>query len=154
MAITNTTIIGLGNPILSDDSVGIKAARQLAEVLKDREDVEVVEVYAGGLRLMDALVGHGRAVIIDAMQTGAPAGTVRRFSISELPKTRNLASSHDVDLPTALETGRTLGLQMPEEITIFGIEAREVEQFGESLSEEVQRALGEVADRVCRMLEI
>jgi hydrogenase maturation protease len=149
-----TVIIGLGNPILSDDSVGIKAARQLAEVLKDREDVEVVEVYAGGLRLMDVLIGYQKAVIIDAMQTGAPAGTVRRFSISELPKTRNLASSHDVDLPTALETGRTLGLQMPDEITIFGIEAREVEQFGESLSEEVQRALGEVADRVCRMLEI
>lgn len=139
----DTIIIGLGNPILSDDSVGIHAARRLHEVLKDRKDVEVVEAYAGGLRLLDALAGHDRAIIIDAMQIGAPAGTVRRFDISELPKTRNLASTHDTDLPTAVEAGRKLGMKLPEETIIFGIEAEEVVNFGEKLTPAVARGLEE-----------
>ena len=106
MADKGTIIIGLGNPILSDDSVGVKAARILRERLRDRNDLEVIELYAGGLRLMDALIGHGRAIIIDSMRTGAAVGTIRKFALSDLPKTLNLTSSHDVDLPTALELAK------------------------------------------------
>jgi hydrogenase maturation protease len=148
----NTIIIGLGNPILSDDSVGVKAARRLSAVLKDRDGVEVVEAYAGGLRLLDVLVGYQRAIIIDAMQTGAAPGTVRKFSISDLPKTRNLASTHDADLPTALEAGRALGMKLPEEITVFGIEAAEVENFGEELTPEVERGMEKAVEQIVRIL--
>ena len=141
-----TIIIGLGNPILSDDSVGIKAARRLKEVLKNRTDVEVVEVYAGGLRLMDALVGYTKAVIIDAMQTGRPPGTVRKFTVADLPKTRNLTSTHDVDLPTALMLARTTGQHVPDEIVIYGIEAGDVATFSESLTPDVERAVSAVVE--------
>jgi hydrogenase maturation protease len=144
----STIIIGLGNPILSDDSVGIHAARRLRDVLENRKDIEVREVYAGGLRLLDVLSGYTRAIIIDAMQTGAAPGTVRRFSLADLPRTRNLASSHDADLPTALGAGKALGMSLPEEIIIFGIEAAEVENFGEELTPAVARGLEEAIKQV------
>lgn len=143
MAEKETIIIGLGNPILSDDSVGVLTARSLNNVQEVREVADVQEVYAGGLRLLDHLVGYRRAIIIDAMQTGAPPGTVRRFSISDLPKTRNLASTHDADLPTALAAGKALGMKLPGEIAIIGIEAEDVVNFGEKLTPAVERGMEE-----------
>ncbi len=97
---------------------------------------------------MDVLSGYTRAIIIDAMQTGAAPGTVRRFSLADLPRTRNLASSHDADLPTALGAGKALGMSLPEEIIIFGIEAAEVENFGEELTPAVARGLEEAIKQV------
>jgi len=53
-----TLIIGLGNPLLRDDAVGLRVARQVAAALGGREDVEVVEEACGGLRLMERMVHH------------------------------------------------------------------------------------------------
>jgi hydrogenase maturation protease len=150
--IAGTIIIGLGNPIVSDDSVGVCAARRLDKVKEVREVADVHEVYAGGLRLLDVLVGYKRAIIIDAMQTGVQPGTVRRFDISDLPKTRNLASTHDSDLPTALEAGRKLGMELPGEIVVFGIEAEDVVNFGEKLTPAVARGLEEVLGKIKNLL--
>jgi hydrogenase maturation protease len=135
-----TIIIGLGNPILSDDSVGVLIARELKEKMDSagQSDVEVIEMYAGGIRLMDAMEGYDRAVIIDAMVTGMERpGTVRRLSLSDLVTTRNTLSVHDMDLPMAMEMGRMLGVPLPSEVVIWGIEAKDVENFGEGLTEEV-----------------
>lgn len=145
-------IIGLGNPIVSDDSVGVHAARSLYNVKEVREVADVQEVYAGGLRLLDVLAGYKRAIIIDAMQTGAAPGTVRKFSIADLPKTRNLASTHDADLPTALEAGRKLGMELPGEIVVFGIEAEDVVTFSEKLTPAVARGLEEAIRQIIRIL--
>ena len=139
---SSTIIIGLGNPILSDDSVGIHVARKLRERIAGRQDIEVIEAHAGGLRLLDLLVGHQRAVIIDAMTTAAcEPGTIRRFSPSDLQGTRNISSSHDTSLANALETGRALGMDVPHEVIIFGIEAAVVDIFSEALSEHVANAV-------------
>ena len=150
MAIKSTTIIvGLGNPILSDDGVGIQIARQLKERTAGRPGLEVIEAYAGGLRLLDLLVGFQRAIIIDAMETrDCEPGTIRRFSPSDLKATRNVSSSHDTSLANALETARALGMKVPEEVIIFGIEAGVVDSFSEELSEKVAAAVPEVVEKV------
>ena len=143
-----TIIIGLGNPILSDDSVGIKVVRELEKRMVDSNlqtkhpELYFAEAYAGGLRLMDELVGYERAFIIDAMVTpdGRP-GTIRCLSISDLICTRNLVCAHDTNLATALKMGKMLGLQLPSEIRIWGIEAKDVETFGEELTEDVEKAV-------------
>ena len=138
----STIIIGLGNPILSDDSVGIHVARRLRERIAGRRDIEVIEAHAGGLRLLDLLVDHPRAIIIDAMTTAAcEPGTIRRVSPSDLQGTRNISSSHDTSLANALETGRALGMDVPHDVIIFGIEAAVVDIFSEALSEHVANAV-------------
>jgi len=147
---SNTIIIGLGNPILSDDGAGVKAARLLQQRLEQDADIEVIELYAGGLRLMDALAGHRRAVIIDAMQTGQAPGTIGNFSLADLPPTRNIACSHDVNLATALELGKTMGQQVPADIVIYGIEAADVTTFSETLTRAVQRAVTDLVETILR----
>jgi len=144
-----TIIIGLGNPILSDDSVGIKVARSIREKISPGDDIDVAEVYAGGIRLMDAMVGYDRAFIVDAMVTGSNApGTIRSFRLSELISTRNLLCAHDMNLPTAIEMGRMLGMHLPSEIMIWGIEASDVEAFGEELTEDVAKAVPIVIEKI------
>ncbi len=134
---TRTIIIGLGNPILSDDSVGIKVARVLKDTLGDN-DIDVKELYAGGIRLVEAMEGYERAIIVDAMVTGkAVPGSVCEVELSESGDARNITSVHDIDLPTAMKLGRSLSMDLPEEITIFGIEIRGTNIFGEELSAEV-----------------
>ncbi|GAW67767.1 peptidase M52 [Geoanaerobacter pelophilus] len=135
-----TVVVGLGNPILTDDGVGIKVAAAVRELLAGT-GVEVVEAYSGGLRLMEAISGYRRAVIVDAMTGGLPPGTVLRIGALDGRGTRNLHSSHDGDLAGALRLGRELGLNLPELVELVGVEAGDVETFGEELSEAVRAAL-------------
>ncbi|MDP2807830.1 MAG: hydrogenase maturation protease [bacterium] len=148
----NTVIVGLGNPILSDDGVGIQVARKLRERIAGRPGIEVIEAYAGGLRLLDLLTGHQRAIIIDAMETGCEPGTIRRFSPSDLQETRNVSSSHDTSLANAMETGRALGMDVPPEVIVFGIEAAVVDIFSEALSDKVAKAVPDMIETVMEII--
>ncbi len=114
-------VIGLGNTILADDAVGVHVARALArEPLLT--DVDVHESCRGGLDLLELLVGYDEAHIIDALVAlTEPVGTVRRLAVADLPRALNLASSHEVDLTTAIILGRRLELQLPSRITIWGV---------------------------------
>lgn len=146
-----TLVIGLGNPLLRDDGVGIRVARLVGETVGGRPDLTVTEVYAGGLRLMDALEGYDRAIIVDAMVTGEhEPGTVRSSAAPDLLTTRNLACSHDTSLTAALELGRALGLRLPrlEDIRIVGIEALALDDFGETLTSEVDAAVPVAARQI------
>jgi len=148
-----TIVIGIGNPVLADDSVGIKVVRSLGRKLRLEKDVVTRELCAGGMRLMEALQGYKRAIIIDAIVTvgGAP-GAVYCLEPSDLMKTRNTCSSHDASLVEALELGRSVGLTLPEEIRIWAIEAGDVATFSEALTAPVEAAVPRVVEAVARQL--
>ena len=144
-----TVVIGLGNPIVSDDSVGIKAARALVPLFEGAPHVQVMELYGGGLRLMEAMAGFEIAIIVDAMVTGRyTPGTILEIELEELPGTKNLASGHDTGLYEAMETGRALGLNLPDKVSIIGIEALDVINFGENLTPAVEMALPKAVSMV------
>lgn len=142
-----TLIIGLGNPILADDGIGIHVAQQVRHDLQSSmlNDVNVIEASVGGLRLAEMMSGYDRVIIVDAMtsRTGSAPGTVHRVTLEELSmiSPHHTASAHDTTLPMALAVGRTLGLQLPNEIVIVGIESENVTEFGETLSVAVEQAV-------------
>lgn len=152
-----TLVIGLGNPILTDDGAGIYAARMVERALPPDADVEVVELAVGGLGLMEAMIGYDRVIVIDAIWSPDGAtGEVLSFDAGCLPETMNSASAHDADLPTALRVGRALGADLPPDsaIQIVGVGAREVLTFGETPTPPVAAALPELARRVMDLLGI
>jgi hypothetical protein len=57
---------------------------------------------------------------------------------------------HDVDLPTALELGRRLGLHMPSEIVVFAIRIAEARTFGETLTEPAAAGMLRAVDLIVR----
>jgi len=150
-------VIGIGNPILSDDGIGWRVAEQVEAVLRARGDalagqrVHVRRMCLGGLALAEALVGYEHAVLIDAILTGsARPGTVYRFGIADLPATLNTASSHDMTLAGALATLRRLGAPLPPDngIRVIAIEAEDVWTFGEACTPRVARSVARAVQAV------
>jgi hydrogenase maturation protease len=144
----DTVIIGLGNRLLADDGVGIAVANAVAERLKVRMNLMVTELHTGGMRLMEAMAGFRRAVVVDAMLSGAPPGTVRRFDPDDFITTKNTFSSHDTDFATACDFGRMAGVPLPKQVSFWGIEAREFDLFGERFSDEVGAAIPVAVNRI------
>lgn len=146
-------MLGLGNPLLGDDSVGLRVVRCLRPRLAGWPGVEVDEDYCGGLRLMERLVGFDRVVLVDAMCSGAAPGTIQVLSVDALPS-RHSASAHDVDLPTALALGRQAGAGLPgtENIRVVAVEAADVLTFSDQCTPPVQAGIEQAAQAVLTLL--
>jgi hydrogenase maturation protease len=149
-----TLVLGLGNPLVTDDSVGLRVAAELKPLLAGRPDVEVDEDYWGGLRLMERMAGFDRAIVVDAISSGAPPGTIHHLKPDAIPTQRS-ASAHDVNLPTALAFGRHAGLELPndENILLIGIEAEDILNFGEECTPAVRAAISRAVRDVLEALE-
>jgi hydrogenase maturation protease len=149
---TNTVLIGMGNPIVSDDGVGVRLAHELAARLTERHDVVVLEECSvGGLNLLDVVRGFDRAIVVDSIKTpdGLP-GAWYRFAGSALRETMNLRNVHDANFATALELGRRMGMRVPaeDEVHIFAVEIFDNLTFGEELSPVLEAALPELLDEM------
>jgi hydrogenase maturation protease len=143
-----TLVLGLGNPILSDDGVGIKVAREVANQLNNPQ-VTVAETSAAGLSLLDSIVGYDKVIIIDAIQTEkGRAGQIYRMGTEDFSLTKHFSSPHQINLATALELGKMLNLAMPQEITIFAVEAKDITNFSEKCTPKVEQAIPEVVKMV------
>ena len=149
-----TLVLGLGNPLLRDDSIGLRVVQELRTRLGDEPDIEVSEDYWGGLRLMERMIGFDRAIIIDAIRTDAEPGTIHLLSPNDIPTQRS-TSAHDVNLPTALELGRQAGAKLPKssEILLVGVEAADVQTFDEALTPELEIALPQAVEAVLSALD-
>jgi len=148
-----TLVLGMGNPILSDDGVGIKVAHEVANQFNSPQ-VTVAETSAAGLRLLDSIVGYDQVIIIDAIQTReGKAGQIYRMKPEDFSFAKHLSSPHQINLVTALELGKTLNLVMPQEITIFAVEAKDVSNFSERCTPEVERAIPEAVKMVLEELK-
>lgn len=143
-AAPKTLVLGLGNPILTDDGVGILVVRAVASRVPSDWDVAFDEASVGGLRLLDLIEGYDRLVLVDAIQTRAdPPGTVHRLDIGDLKPSLHSGSSHDLSLSGVLDMGRRLGLNLPsdENISIVAIEVDDVLTISEACTPAVTRAI-------------
>ena len=149
----STLVVGLGNPILGDDGVGWRVAESVRANLDD-PDVEVLCLSLGGLALMERLAGYRRVIIVDAMDTGAAAGSLHFLSLQELDElaAQHTACVHDLSLSAALALGRELGVKLPEEIRVVGVEAAAGFDFGERLSADIAAAVPGAAGAVAAWL--
>jgi hydrogenase maturation protease len=137
-----TLVVGLGNPILGDDGVGWRVIDAMADGSPERACLQ--QACVGGVSLMELLVGYRRAVIVDAIiDPDAEPGTVwcRPLSAVVTRDASHLDSSHDAPLPAAIEAGRAMGADLPEEIDVVGIVIERGDIFGEELSDVVASAV-------------
>lgn len=156
-----TLVIGLGNPILTDDGVGVKVAEQIANQLShiSHPDITVTEASAGGLRLMELMNGYSKVIIIDALiqKENNQPGRFHRLNLDDLrliSPTQHSASAHDTTLITALDAGKLLGLPLPEEVIIFAIEVENIMDFNDQPTPAVSQAIPKAVNAVLEELEL
>lgn len=146
-----TLVIGVGNEYRSDDAVGLLVARRLK--WRARDDVAVVERSADGAALMEAWKGANTVVLIDAVNSGADAGTIHRIEAHAQPIPQRFFrfSTHAFSVAEAIELARALN-QLPRRLILYGIEGANF-GAGIELSIEIQRAEEEVARRILAELQ-
>lgn len=139
-------VIGIGNAYRQDDGVGLVAARKLKN---QRLCVfRVLEHHGEGADLMDSWEGVDTLILLDAVQSGAEAGSLHRWDASHqpLPAQAFLGSSHAFSLPQAIELARTLR-KLPRRVIVYGVEGVSFES-GTELSSEIEGAVERLIDRV------
>lgn len=142
-----TLVLGLGNTILTDDGVGIYVAREIGKRI-NTANVDVTEGSLGGLELLDPMVGYDRVILVDAMPLGdSPAGTLVKLKPEDLGGGSAMAR-HQVPFQEALELGRRLEMNLPDEIVIYGIQVKDTMTFGESCTEEVKAAIPRIVEAI------
>ena len=136
-------LIGVGHEGRRDDAAGVRAARLVRALLWPQ--ARVVECAGGATALLEAWQGEPVVVVVDAMSSGSPAGTVRRLDASWEPLRAEFfrGSSHGLGLAEAVELARSLG-QLPPSLVIFGIEGADF-GLGTRLSYPVECAVREAA---------
>jgi len=140
-------IIGCGNRDRGDDQAGIVVARRLRDLGFE------AETHSGdALALLDRWRSDDDVIVVDAVVSGAPLGTIRLWDVAplgeELPDfaADGAVSSHAFDIRKAIELGRTLG-KLPSRLRIWGIEGRQFER-GARISPAVLGAVDLVIQRI------
>ncbi len=149
-----TLVLGMGNPILCDDAVGIRLARDLRLEAEDDPDVEyIVDCSVGGLNLLDLVAGYDRLIVFDSIRGGGgPPGSWYEMTGESFRETMNLNNVHDANFTTALELGRVMGVHLPRpgKVHIFAVEIADNTTFSESMSPELEAAYDGLRPQIVR----
>ena len=135
-----TLVAGFGNVLRGDDGFGVAVLRQLGERGVASENVELLDVGTGGIRLAQELMNpFDRLIIIDAATRGGTPGTIYTLIIDEVRPTREI-DMHTTVPSRALEVAQALG-PLPAEMYLVGCEPQVVDEWSTELSPLVARAV-------------
>jgi len=148
-----TLVLGIGNPILSDDSVGMRVAMELkSRPGKGYFDVKWASIE--GLSILDEIAGYERLILIDSIKTGkGKPGDVYKLSLRDLNFASHLSSSHGVDFATAVELGKRVGYKIPEIIEIYAIEVEDNTTFAEGCTPKVKLKIPKIVDEIIEAID-
>ena len=141
---SDIVVIGVGNTLLSDDGVGVHAARLLQTDPRLPAGVTILDGGTLGLELVPYASDASRLLFLDAVNAAVPPGTLTRMTGSELLGCSGGCSVHQLgvaDLIAAL----TLVSAEPQEIVVLGLQPAYTD-WGTLLSPEIKSALPVLVD--------
>jgi len=146
-------ILGIGQSLRGDDGAGLAAVKLWQSRFPARaadSDLRVESLELPGLALLDYFVAVDKVLLVDAVRSGAAAGTLHWLGEADLAGfCLGSGSAHGWGVAETLALGRQVQPEnMPNHLTILGIEARELD-LGEGLSPEVAG----VMDQAAKMIE-
>ncbi len=140
-------IIGYGNPDRGDDAAGPLAAERLRSM-----GLDALTCTDDGFDLLESWHGAHDVIIIDAVSSGSPPGTLHRWHGREpLPTTVSSMSSHGFGLRDAIEVARVLAL-LPNNLQIWGIEGKCFD-VGAKISPEVESAVEKLVQQIAALIK-
>lgn len=143
-----TLILGLGNPLLSDDSAGWRVAEGLQQKLI-LPNITIEKTSLGSLDILELLIGYESAVLIDAIKTETgKAGSIYRLLLDDIWLSKGQFSVHAVNLAAAIDIGKKLGLVLPKCVHVISIEVLETSTFSYTLTPEVESAISACIDLI------
>jgi hydrogenase maturation protease len=143
--VERVVVLGLGNLLRRDEGLGIRALERLRDTYALPENVQLVDGGTLGLELMSYVESAGRLLVLDAMLTEGPPGTLMRLAGADVPAYLGVKTSpHEVALPDLLAVARLRGLE-PREVVVLGMQPAALE-LGWELSDVVEAQLDTLVD--------
>lgn len=146
------TVIGVGNPFRGDDAVGPVVAARLLHHFEGDDRVRVVDLDGEPVRIIQSWEGSRRVLVVDAVRSGAPAGTIHRLTLDGLSGIGVLAgdamvtSGHALGLGDAVDLAAALD-QLPPHLEVRAVEGTCFD-LGEAMSAPVRAACDEMVTEI------
>jgi hydrogenase maturation protease len=135
----------MGNILLEDEGLGIRALEVLQRDYEMPDGVELLDGGTTGMGLLDDISGREHLVVLDAVQTGEPPGTLIELRGDRVPVYFGLrVSPHQLGLSDVLATLKLSG-ETPAEVTVLGLVPHSLEMSLE-LSAPIQERLGSLVE--------
>jgi hydrogenase maturation protease len=153
-AAARVVVAGFGSEFRHDDGVGPLVAEQAVAQASLTHNVGPL---SDPLDLLGVWNNADLVVVVDAVSSGAPTGTVQTLElnvdhVSQFDSdAQPVASTHGIGLAGVLRLARALG-QAPQRLVVVGIEGERFD-IGQGLSERVQAAVPEAVQRVVDLIE-
>lgn len=149
---TRTLVAGFGNALRGDDGFGVEVIRRLHDAGVPNEDVALLDVGIGGIRLAQELLGaYDRLIVVDAMRRGGAPGSVYVLAVDDIEPATSI-DLHQAIPSRALAVAKALGA-LPREVYLVGCEPTEVDELVMELSLPVNAAVDDAVVRIRQLLE-
>jgi hydrogenase maturation protease len=146
-----TVVLGLGNPVVSDDGVGLAVAAELKRLLAEApvRGVDVLASTRAGFELIDMLRGYARAILVDCIVLPDPRpGRVCQLTLDDVSGCARLVNAHEMSVGTAFRLAGQMGVPMPTGVEIIAVEAGDTSTIAEALTPAVQATVGPLAREI------
>lgn len=145
-----SAVIGLGNPLLADDGVGLVLLERLRA--DGWPDMELVDGGTWGLSLLPVLAESDRVLVLDAVRAGNAPGTVVQGSGHDVKRLyRFPLSPHQIDLSEVMAAAELTG-GLPEQVHVIGVEPASTEGPCVGLTPAVAQAVPVALDAARQVL--
>lgn len=153
MTDAGTVVIGLGNPLMADDGVGLALLARLEEEWDIAPGPTLVDGGTWGMNLLPIIEDAGRLILLDAINVGAAPGTVVELARHQIPRfLATKISPHQVDLRDVLAVAE-LRRTLPEDTIAIGLQPAVV-AVSDALTPIVRDRVDEAVAAVVGALEL
>ncbi len=153
-----TAIMGFGNPVRSDDAVGIYIIEQLKEKIGQNDSISIFDMGTAAFEVLFGLKGHQKIILVDAaINTNEPVGTLFKVPAKEVlaaPEENPMVFLHSMKWNQALSYAKKiLQDEYPDDIQVYLI-AVENTKLEVELSKKVQDAGDKVVNLILEELKL
>lgn len=123
---TRITVMGIGNPLMRDEGVGVRVIEEIMTSLRFPDNVQVVDAGTMGMSILHILQSCDYLLVVDAVDgTGEEPGTVVRLSPEDLAPNQVMHSLHDMRLTDVLDAAMLSG-RAPESADCIGVQIADI----------------------------
>ena len=140
-------VLGIGNVLLTDEGIGVRALNELERRYTFPENVELLDGGTAGIELLRHIRNRDYLIIIDAMKFNQEPGTVTRVEGNDVPAAfRTRISPHQLGLSDLLAAAM-LTDELPPNLVLFGVEPENLD-IGLDLTDTVEASLEKLTGAV------
>ena len=144
-------VLGMGNVLLEDEGLGIHALNTLQRRYDLPPEVECLDGGTSGMALVDLISRRKHLLVLDAVQSGDPPGTLVRMSDQDVPVYFGLrVTPHQLGLSDVLAS-LTLTEEQPDQVTVLGLVPLSLD-MSLDLSAEISARLDQLIEAVVNEL--